>query len=243
MSTTQTTRRKAPPVNAHASPKKSANTNPTTAAPDPKPLLRGWFHMGAAPIVLIAGIFLTATGPTFSGRITAAIFTFTAVLMFGTSAVYHRGNWGPKVTGVLRRMDHSNIFLIIAGTYTPLAAMLLPRNTAIIALSIVWAGAIGGLLMRILWLNAPRWLYTPMYVALGWVAVAFTDSFYENGGAAVVWLIVAGGVAYTAGAVIYGTKWPDPSPKYFGFHEIFHSLTLVGFICTFIAASIAIYNA
>ncbi len=243
MSTIQTTRRKAPPVSAHASPKKPTGSKPASAQPDSKPLLRGWFHLGAVPVVLIAGLALVATGPTLAGRITAAVFAFTSLLLFGTSAVYHRGNWDPTVTGVLRRIDHSNIFLIIAGTYTPLAVMLLPKNTAILALSVVWAGAIGGLLMRVLWLSAPRWLYVPMYVGLGWVAIAFTDSFYESGGPAVVSLIVAGGIAYTAGAVIYGTKWPDPSPKYFGFHEIFHSLTLVGFVCTFIAASIAIYNA
>jgi hemolysin III len=209
----------------------------------PKPLLRGWLHLGAAPIVFLAGIFLVASGPTFAGRLSAAVFTITAVILFGTSAVYHRGTWGEGMLRFLRRLDHANIFLIIAGTYTPLVVLLLPHGTAVMLLWIVWGGAISGALMRILWLSAPRWLYTPLYVALGWVAMGFMGPFRDAGGAAVMWLVVAGGVAYTAGALIYGFKWPNPSPKYFGFHEIFHSLTILGFVCHFVAASIAIYRA
>ncbi len=205
--------------------------------------MRGWLHLGMAPVALLAGIWLVATGPTQAGRITAAVFTVTAVLLFGMSALYHRGNWTTGIRGVLRRIDHANIFLIIAGTYTPLTVMLLPRSSAIGALIIVWAGAIGGLVLSVLWLNAPRWLYVPLYLALGWVAVGFMRPFFDAGGAAVVWLIAAGGLAYTAGAIVYGTKWPNPSPRYFGFHEIFHALTIAGFVCHYIAAAIAIYRA
>lgn len=221
-------------------------TRPTSAAPgarQDKPLLRGWFHLWTAPIALLAGLVLTAFGPTLAGRLTAAVFTVTAVLLFATSAVYHRGNWETGIRGVLRRIDHANIFLIIAGTYTPLTVMLLPKRTAIIALTIVWVGAIGGLLLSVLWLDAPRWLYVPLYLALGWVAVGFMRQFYESGGGAVVWLVAAGGFAYTVGAIIYGTKWPNPSPRYFGFHEIFHALTIVGYVCHYIAAAIAIFRA
>ena len=207
------------------------------------PLLRGWLHLVAAPLALLAGIVLVATGPTLAGRLTAGVFTVTAVMLFGTSAVYHRGNWDTGLRGVLRRIDHANIFLIIAGTYTPLTVMLLPRSTAITALAIVWPGAIGGLLLSVLWVNAPRWLYVPLYLALGWVAVGFMGPFADAGGAVVVWLIAAGGLAYTAGAIIYGTKWPNPSPRYFGFHEIFHALTIAGFACHYIAAAFAIYRA
>ena len=205
--------------------------------------MRGWLHVGAAPVALLAGIILVALGPTLSGRLTAAVFTLTAVLLFGTSAVYHRGNWPTPVRKALRRLDHANIFLIIAGTYTPLAVMLLPQRTAIIALSIVWAGAIGGLLARFLWSNAPRWFWVPLYLALGWVAVGFTGPFYESGGAVVVWLIGAGGLAYTVGAAMYATRWPKPSATYFGFHEYFHALTIAGYVCHYIAASFAIYRA
>lgn len=221
-----------------------AHPTDTASAPgQEKPLLRGWFHLWTTPVALLAGILLTAIGPTLAGRLTAAVFTVTAVLLFGMSAVYHRGNWDTGLRGVLRRIDHANIFLIIAGTYTPLTVMLLPQRSAIIALVIVWAGAIGGLLLSVLWLNAPRWLYVPLYLALGWVAVAFMRPFYESGGPAVLWLVAGGGLAYTVGAIVYGTKWPNPSPKYFGFHEIFHSLTIVGYVCHYIAAAIAILRA
>lgn len=208
-----------------------------------KPMLRGWLHLGAAPLVLIAGMVLAVFAPTLEGRISSAIFTLTAVMLFGTSAVYHRGNWSPKAQAVLRRMDHANIFLIIAGTYTPLTVMLLDGRTRVVVLVVVWAGALLGLLSRILWLTAPRWVYVPIYVALGWVAIGFIGPFYEAGGAAVVTLIIAGGLCYTVGAVIYGFKWPGKSARYFGFHEIFHALTIAGFTCHYIAASMAIYAA
>lgn len=207
-----------------------------------KPLLRGWLHVGAAPIVLIAGLALVVFAPTIAGRASTAIFTLTAVLMFGTSAVYHRGDWSPRALAVLRRLDHANIFLIIAGTYTPLTVMLLEGNTRVLVLVLVWLGAIIGTLLRVFWLGAPRWAYVPLYLALGWVAVGFIGPFYAAGGTAVVSLIIAGGIAYTAGAVIYGTKWPRGSTRYFGFHEIFHTLTIVGFACTFIAVALVIFT-
>jgi len=212
--------------------------------PDPeKPLLRGWLHLGAAPIALIAGMGLVVFAPTLAGRVSAAIFTLTAVLLFGTSAVYHRGNWSPKTKAVLRRMDHANIFLIIAGTYTPLTVLLLEGTQRVVVLCLVWGGAILGVIFRVLWVGAPRWLYTPLYVALGWVAVGYIKPFYEAGGLAVVLLVAAGGLCYTVGAVIYGTKWPRGSERYFGFHEIFHALTIAGFVCHFVACAIVVLNA
>jgi hemolysin III len=206
-----------------------------------KPRLRGWIHAGVAPFVLAAGIVLVALSPTTPVRWANIVFAISAVLLFCTSAVYHRGHWSPRVAGVLRRMDHTNIFLIIAGTYTPLAVLLLPHAAARTLLVVVWSGALVGLLMRIFWLGAPRWLYVPIYVALGWTAVWFLPRFWHTGGPAVVWLIIAGGVAYTLGAVVYGFKRPNPSPRWFGFHEIFHSLTVVGFTTHYIAVSIATY--
>lgn len=204
-----------------------------------KPRLRGWIHAGVAPFVLAAAIVLVALSPTTPARLANVVFGVSAVLLFGTSAVYHRGRWSPRVAGVLRRMDHTNIFLIIAGTYTPLAVVLLPEATARTLLLIVWSGALVGLLMRIFWLGAPRWLYVPIYLALGWVAVAYLGPLWTAGGAAVVWLILAGGLAYTAGAIIYGLKRPNPSPVWFGFHEIFHVLTVVGYTCHLVAVFLA----
>jgi len=212
--------------------------------PEPgKPLMRGWLHLGAAPLALVGGMALVVFAPTQAGRISAAIFTLTAVLLFGTSAVYHRGNWSPKTRAVLRRMDHANIFLIIAGTYTPLTVLLLEGTQRVVVLCLVWGGAILGVIFRVLWVGAPRWLYTPLYVALGWVAVGYIGPFYEAGGLAVVLLVAAGGLCYTVGAVIYGTKWPRGSERYFGFHEIFHALTIAGFVCHFIACAIVLFNA
>lgn len=204
--------------------------------------MRGWLHLGAAPLALIAGMVLVVFAPTLEGRISAAIFTLSAVLLFGTSAVYHRGNWSPQTKAVLRRMDHANIFIIIAGTYTPLTLLLLEGTQRIVVLCLVWGGAILGVIFRVLWVGAPRWLYVPMYVALGWVAVGYVKPFYEAGGLAVVTLVAVGGLCYTVGAVIYGTKWPRGSERYFGFHEIFHALTIAGFVCHFIACALVIFS-
>ena len=224
----------------------------TPAAPDQgpietvvdaaKPHLRGWLHAGMTPLAVAAGIVLIALAPTTSGRVAATVFSITAWMLFGTSAVYHRGNWSPRVAGVLKRMDHSNIFLIIAGTYTPFA-LLLPRDDARTMLLIVWSGAILGVLFRVLWVGAPRWLYTPVYVALGWVAVFYLRPLLHFGGPAIVTLIAVGGLLYTIGAVVYGIKRPNPSPRWFGFHEIFHTLTVAAFTVHYIAASMSVYGA
>jgi hemolysin III len=204
-----------------------------------KPRLRGWIHAGTFPFALAAGIVLVVLAPTVPGKISASVFALTACLLFGVSAVYHRGTWSPRTEAVLRRLDHTNIFLIIAGTYTPLAVLLLPRSQGTVLLALVWGGALVGLLARILWLHAPRWVYVPVYLALGWVAVAYMGQFWSSGGPAVVWLIAAGGAAYTAGAIVYGTKRPDPSPTWFGFHEIFHVFTVIGFACHVVAIYLA----
>lgn len=208
-----------------------------------KPLLRGWLHLGAAPLALIAGLVLVVVAPTVAGRTSTAIFTLTAVMLFGTSAVYHRGNWSVGTLAVLRRLDHANIFLIIAGTYTPLTVMLLEGTTRTVVLAVVWSGALIGLLLRVFWLGAPRWAYVPLYLALGWIAVGFIGPFYRAGGTAVVALILAGGLCYTVGAVIYATKWPRGSERYFGFHEIFHALTIGGFACHYAAIALVVFTA
>ena len=215
----------------------------STAVEAVKPKLRGWIHAGMFPLVLAAVIVLVALSPTTPAKVSTAVFGLSSILLFGVSAVYHRGTWSPRVTGVLRRVDHSNIFLIIAGTCTPLAVLLLDSGTARVALWIVWVGAFLGLTGRVIWLGAPRWVYTPIYVALGCVNLIFLPQFGRAGGAAVVWLVVGGGIAYILGAVVYAMKRPNPSPRWFGFHEVFHALTVVGFTCNYIAVSIAAYQA
>ncbi|RNI22259.1 PAQR family membrane homeostasis protein TrhA [Flexivirga caeni] len=207
-----------------------------------KPKLRGWLHAGMTPLAVAAGIVLVCLAPTARGRIGAAVFAVTAAMLFGTSAVYHRGKWTPRVEGLLKRMDHSNIFLIIAGTYTPFALTLLHGRDALSLLVLVWSGAGLGVLFRVCWVGAPRWLYTPIYVALGWVAIFYFAPLMRSGGPAIITLIAVGGVLYTLGAIVYGTKRPNPSPRWFGFHEVFHSFTVVAFIAHYVAASLAIYG-
>ena len=204
-----------------------------------KPRLRGWIHAGTFPLALAASIVLIVLAPTVPGKVSASVFGLSACLLFGVSAVYHLGSWSPRADAVLRRLDHTNIFLIIAGTYTPLAVLLLPPDQGTVLLWLVWSGALLGLLARVFWLNAPRWVYVPVYLALGWVAVAYMGQFWATGGPAVVWLILAGGLAYTVGAVVYATKKPDPSPAWFGFHEIFHVFTVIGFLCHLVAIYLA----
>ena len=204
-----------------------------------KPRLRGWIHAGIAPLALVAGVVLVVLAPTRAATIANAVFAVSAVLLFGTSAIYHRGTWSAPVAAVLRRLDHANIFLLIAGTYTPLSVLLLPRDTAITLLTVVWVGALVGILLRVFWMGAPRWLYVPIYLALGWVAVWFLPDFGWDGSPAIMWLVIAGGLSYTLGAIVYGTKRPNPSPRWFGFHEIFHLGTVGGYVCHFIAVALA----
>jgi hemolysin III len=194
-----------------------------------KPRLRGWLHAATFPVAIVAGITFVAVAPTLSARITGAIYTLTAALLFGTSALYHRGHWSPRTHAALRRFDHANIFLIIAGTYTPFTILLLDGRNAQILLGLVWAGALAGVAFRVFWVNAPRWLYVPIYLGLGWAATFWLPAFASAGGAAILTLIIVGGLLYSAGAVIYGLKRPNPSPRWFGFHEIFHACTLAGF--------------
>ena len=198
-----------------------------TDLPPAKPVMRGWLHLGMTPLILICGLTLTALAPALDVRLACALYTLTAVQLFGTSAVYHRGNWKQKTLAVFRRMDHSNIFIFIAGTYTPLAVALLDGTARLSLLALIWGLAIAGVAFRMLWLGAPRALYTVLYVAMGWAAVGWLPQLWAAGGPAVVILIIVGGVVYSLGAVAYGTKRPKISPKWFGFHEVFHACTIV----------------
>ena len=205
-----------------------------------KPRLRGWLHLGMFPVALVGGIVLVLISDPGAVRPAAAVFTVSATLLFGVSAVYHRGSWGPRMAGLLKRFDHSNIYLIIAGTYTPFAVTLLPGDEARLLLTIIWGAAIAGVAFRIVWTSAPRWLYTALYIALGWAAVFYVVPFWRSGGPLVGSLIAMGGLLYTAGGIVYGAKRPNPSPRWFGFHEVFHALTLGGFMAHFAAVTLAI---
>ena len=212
----------------------------STLPADHKPSWRGWLHAATAPLVLIAGTLLVLFAPGTDAKITTGIYAFTGVLLFGTSALYHRGNWTPRTKVLLKRLDHSNIMLVIAGSYTPLSALLLPRSTATLLLWLIWSGAVAGVLFRVLWLGAPRWLYTPIYVLLGVTALFFLPEFWAADPLATV-LICLGGAFYIAGAVIYGIKKPNFSARHFGFHELFHALTVAGFAVQFAAVALAVF--
>lgn len=207
-----------------------------------KPKMRGWLHTGMTPIVLFAGLALVVFGPTLTSRVAGAVYLLCALMLFGTSATYHRGNWSARVLNVFRRWDHANIYLFIAGTYTPLAANLLYGHSRVLLLTLVWSAALAGIAFRVFWLGAPRWLYTVLYVLMGWAAVGWMGDFWHTGGPAVVILVIAGGLVYSLGALVYGLKRPNPSPRWFGFHEIFHSATVVAAVLHYIAIALATFR-
>ncbi|WP_349828664.1 PAQR family membrane homeostasis protein TrhA [Brevibacterium litoralis] len=195
-----------------------------------RPSWRGWIHAGAFPLAVIGGLALVIVSPTIPSRLAAAVFALTGMALFGTSAVYHRGSWRARIKLLLRRFDHSNIFLIIAGTYTPLAVLMLPARDATVLLSIMWAGAGLGVAFRLLWTTAPRWLFVPVYIGIGVAGTGYVPFIWQQN-LAVGILVVVGGAMYITGAVIYGLKRPDPFPRNFGFHEIFHAFTVLGYGC------------
>ena len=200
------------------------------AAEEKKPAWRGWIHAATFPITIAAGIVLIVLAHGTVAKWAAAMFMACSMILFGISALYHRFNWKPKTKQVFRRLDHANIFLLIAGSYTPITVLCLPTPKAILLLSLVWGGALLGIGFRIFWIGAPRWLYVPIYVLLGWAAMMFIVDFFQASWIMMT-LIIVGGLCYTAGAVIYGLKRPNPFPGKFGFHEIFHTLTLLAFLC------------
>ncbi|GAP55458.1 UPF0073 membrane protein Mb1114c [Arthrobacter sp. Hiyo6] len=206
-----------------------------------KPKWRGWIHTVTAPLAFAAGLVLVFLAPTADLKIASAIYALTGVLLFGVSAVYHRGNWSPRVKIVLKRLDHTNIMLVIAGSYTPLAWALLERPKAEILLWLIWSGAILGVLFRLIWTHAPRWLYVPVYIALGCGALFYLPDFFSASVPAAV-LICVGGALYIAGAVFYALKKPNFSYEHFGFHELFHAFTVLAFAAHFLAIAIAVLN-
>jgi hemolysin III len=207
-----------------------------------KPRLRGWLHLGAFPVSAVCGVVLVLLAEDGRARVAAGVYALTAAMLFGVSALYHRGNWSDRSLGLLKRLDHSNIFLIIAGTYTPFAALLLQDRGGATLLWLVWAGALAGVAFRVLWVGAPRWLYTPVYLALGWVALFYLPALLHTGGPALLTLVAVGGALYTAGGVVYAVRRPNPSPRWFGFHEVFHSCTLVAYVVHYVAVSMATYG-
>jgi hemolysin III len=208
-----------------------------------KPKLRGWLHTITSPVALAAGVVLIVLAPTGPATAAAAAYAVTSFVLFTTSAIYHRGDWTPAAESRLKRLDHANIFLLIAGSYTPFAVLALSGDDRVAVLSAVWGAAIVGVAFRVFWVGAPRWLYTALYIGLGWAAGFFFPQLIRGAGVAAFVLIAVGGLFYTFGGVVYGLKRPNPSPKWFGFHEIFHACTVAAFTCQYIAASFVVYRA
>jgi hemolysin III len=208
-----------------------------------KPRLRGWLHAITSPLALASGIVLIALAPTGPGRAAAVAYAVTSVVLFTTSAIYHRGHWGPVAERRLKRMDHANIFLLIAGSYTPFGVLALKGDARAAVLAAVWGTALLGVAFRVFWVNAPRWLYVPLYIGLGWAAAFFVPQLIHGAGVAAFVLIAVGGLLYTFGGLVYGLKRPNPSPRWFGFHEIFHACTVAAFACQYVAASMVVYRA
>jgi hemolysin III len=210
-----------------------------------KPRLRGWIHQYCAIAAVIAGAPLVAVSwaaaSKRAGHSTLA-YALAIVAMFAVSAIYHRVHWeSAAVRNWMRRLDHSMIFVLIAGTYTPFARLAMPRGTGHLVLAIVWGGAVAGIALTLFWPTAPRWLGVTLYLLLGWVAVWYTGLILHNAGLAATVLLAVGGGLYSLGAVFYGLRWPDPWPATFGYHEIFHACTAAAAICQYIAIWFAVF--
>ncbi|HKN95027.1 MAG TPA: hemolysin III family protein [Thermoleophilaceae bacterium] len=192
----------------------------------PKPRFRGVSHQYAFFASLITGAVLVLVAPTRRATTAAAIYAASVSGLFGASALYHRVTWRPATRRWMRRLDHSMIFVLIAGTYTPFGLLILHGTLAHVVLAVVWGGALAGVVLKLAWVNAPKWLMAAIYLALGWVGAAIMPQLLSREGVGAVVLLATGGVLYSIGAVIYALRRPDPSPKIFGYHEIFHVLVI-----------------
>jgi len=210
-----------------------------------KPRARGWIHVYAAGVAVVAGAALVAVSwsveSTRAGLATLA-YTLATVAMFAVSATYHRVRWQSETAKKwMKRLDHSMIFVFIAGSYTPFALLAMPPDTGRLLMWIVWGGALAGVTLKMLWPSAPRWVGVPLYLLLGWVAVWFAGSIVHGAGVAAMVLLAVGGALYSIGGVLYGIRWPDPWPATFGYHEFFHACTAVAAICHYIAMWFAVF--
>jgi hemolysin III len=200
----------------------------------PRPLLRGTLHQAGFVVACAVGSVFVST---VDGRrlVAAAVFAASAAAMLGASALYHRVTWSTRARLWMRRVDHAGIYLLIAGTYTPVGLLSLHGALQHVVLGIVWSGAAAATLVKFCWVRAQKWLSAVFGIALGWVGVAAMPQLAHAAGAACVALIAAGGLAYTVGAVVYARRKPDPLPGVFGYHELFHALTLVALACQYVA--------
>jgi hemolysin III len=206
-----------------------------------KPRLRGVLHQAAFAMSLVTGTVLVCLAGGAMEHVAAAVYAASVALLFGTSAAYHRRRWSARARARMERLDHSMIFVLIAGTYTPFTLLLLDGALRWWMFGLVWGSAVAGIVTKALW-EAPRWVSVGLYLGMGWVALGILPQVLHEGGVAVLVLVGAGGLLYSLGAVVYARRRPDPWPAWFGFHEVFHALTLAAFTVHYVAVSLAVYS-
>ncbi len=207
----------------------------TASEPRLKPRLRGASHQYAFVLAVVAGGLLVAGAETTRERVAVAVYALSVAAMFGVSALYHRMTWPPARRRQLRRLDHAAIYLVIAGTYTPFGALALSGGSRIAVLALVWTGAVAGIVLAVVWSNRPKWVEVGLAVALGWIGIAVLPELVESVGPSAVGLVLAGGMLYTAGSLVYARRAPDPVPAVFGYHELFHALVVAAAACQYAA--------
>ncbi len=226
-----------PPTENATRPEATGAQSTGTQATDPslRPTMRGWLHAGALVATLVAGPLLISDAPNGWDRFVLTVYVVSLVGLFGVSAAFHRINWSQAGRRRMRRADHSTIFIAIVGTYTAVAGLSLTGWAQALVLTLVWVGALGGITLRQVWLDAPKWAIALPYVVVGWSAMAVLPQLLRHLGGGGFTLLLVGGVFYTAGAIVYALKRPDPFPRVFGYHEIFHACTVVGAVLQFTA--------
>ena len=202
-----------------------------------KPRLRGLLHQYAFFLSLLGGVVLIVRASGGREIVSSAIFAGTLATMFGTSAVYHRGTWRPTVRRWLRRLDHAAIYLLIAGTYTPFGLLVLSGAWQVVVLAVVWSGCLIAILLKLVWVDAPKWVAAALAVGLGWVGVVALPKLVAATGLGAVALLAVGGLFYTGGALVYARGRPDPVPAVFGYHELFHALVIAAAACQYAAVA------
>ncbi|MBC2591120.1 PAQR family membrane homeostasis protein TrhA [Rhodococcus aetherivorans] len=211
-----------------------------------KPRMRGWIHLWAFGVAVVAGIALVVLSQTVAdppAGWSTVIYSLTVCGVFGVSALYHRVHWhNPRARTWMKRADHSMIFLFIAGSYTPFATLALPPETGRTLLFVVWAGALAGVALKMLWPTAPRWVGVPLYLLLGWAIVPVAGQLMDEAGIVPMVLLLVGGILYSIGAILYATKWPDPWPHVFGYHEFFHAATVLAALCHAVAVWLVVFG-
>jgi hemolysin III len=208
-----------------------------------RPLLRGVLHQAAFAVSLVVGTLLIVGADGASRHVAAAVFAASVAACFGASALYHRVTWTPNLRRWMRRIDHAGIYLLIAGTYTPVCLLVLDGTWRIVVLAIVYAGAAAAVVLKFAWVDAPKWVAAALGLALGWTAVVALPQLATRLNPAAVALLGVGGLAYTAGAIIYARRRPNPMPMVFGYHELFHALTIAAVACQYVAIAFFVIHA